>query len=98
MRVACKIAKTCILCFFGTVRVPTVHFQKDFDNFDCKPFRPPPFLDPPFRSEPQNIKESMGNRFFDFFKNGPQFFRNCAIHSSLGFLEPFLGEKLKKKN
>ena len=39
----------------------------------------------------------MGKRFFDFCKNGPQIFKKIAIHSSFGFVEPFLGEKKRKE-
>ena len=39
----------------------------------------------------------MGKRFFDFCKNGPQILKKIAIHSSFGFLEPFSGEKIKKR-
>ena len=60
--------------------------------------RSPPVSGPHFRDKRKYIKESMGKRFFDFCKKGPQIFQKCAIDSSFGFLEPFLGEKWKKKN
>ena len=65
-RVACKNCKTCILCFFGTVRVPIVHFQKDFDNFYCKHFRPPAFLNPIFLAWTQIIRKNGQKRLFRF--------------------------------
>jgi len=39
----------------------------------------------------------MGNRFFNFCKNGPQILWKCPKNPSYGFLEPFAGKKKKKK-
>ena len=97
MRVACKNCNTCILCFFGTVRVPIVHFQKDFDNFDCKPFRPPAFLTPYFWLEPKLLGKMAKNDFF-------RFARKYSINRKNKLYDPYkafcnhCGSNFSKKN
>ena len=78
-------------------RVYIFHIWKDFDNFPSERLRPIAFLGGPIRVEPQNIKDSKGNRFFDFCKKKRQISPKWVMDYNYCILGPFWSKNFFKK-